>query len=225
MRAVIVAAIVSGVCGPAFAQQGVLERRIQADTPAAAVVWAPDGVANGMFAWRIAQTAAAPVIFEAWPLHYRDPSIVAERIDLAGHTVREALDLLVAQDPQYRWEERDGVIIIRPAALSSNPDDALNQPIAAVRADHVRAQDVLVGVMAAITGVSMDVQGTGDARRFSLDVPSGTVLDLLAATARAHGTMMWSVPDGARAPGQEGFSLGFKTFAGGGAGLIAPVAR
>jgi hypothetical protein len=146
-------------------------------------------------------------------------------VDLAGRTVREALDLLVAQDSHYGWEERDGVIIVRPVAFSSNPDNALNQPIAAVRADHVRAQDVLIGVMAAMTGVSVDVQGTGDSQQFSLDVPSGMVLDLLVATARAHGTMMWSLPDGGRASGQQGFSLGFKTFAGGGAGLIAPVAR
>ena len=57
----------------------------------------------------------------------------------------------------------------------------------------------------------------------SIQMKTGTVLDVLAAVARAHGALMWSVPDGTRRPGGAGFSLGFKTFDGGGAGLTAPI--
>jgi hypothetical protein len=187
----------------------------------------PDGIANGMFAWRIAQTGGVPLILEAAPLNYRDPAIVAQRFDLAGRTVREALDIFVAQDPRFRWEERDGVIVIRPGALWTNPDDALNQPMPGLYGDALHAQDVLTGVMTTMVGThtSLSTPATLDSKRFSLDVPSGTVLDILVAAARVHGGLMWSVPDAPRGPDQAGFSLRFDTFAGGGAGITGPAPR
>ena len=38
------------------------------------------------------------------------------RISLAGKTVREALDTIVAIDPRYRWVDVHGVPIVRPWA-------------------------------------------------------------------------------------------------------------
>jgi hypothetical protein len=227
MRIALMVGVVCSLCGTAFAQENVLDRRIQADTPGAAVIWVPDGIANGMFAWRIAQTGGVPLIFEALPLNYRDPAIVAQRFDLAGRTVREALDIFVAQDPRYRWEERAGVLVIRPIDLWNNPDDVLNQPFARVQRNQFRLDDVLTSVMTAIVGTSaaLNVPAPIDSKQFSLDVPSGTVVDVLVAAARAHGASMWSVPDDARVPGHAGFSLGFKTFDGRGAGLTAPIHR
>jgi len=224
MRIAIVAALICDLSGICVAQDHVLDRRIESDAPGATVVWVPDGMATGTFAWRVAQTAGVPLIFEASPLQYRDPAIIAERLDLAGRTVREALDTLVAQDARYRWEERDGVIVIRPGGLWSNPDDALNQPMPGLYGDALHAQDVLIGVMTAMVGThtSLSTSATLDSKRFSLDVPSGTVLDILVAAARGHGGLMWSMPDGARGPDQAGFSLGFDTFAGGGTGITGP---
>jgi hypothetical protein len=219
--------MVFGLCGVTFAQESVLDRRIGVDAPGAAVVWVPDSIASGTLAWRVAQAAGIPLMFEASPLDYRDPATVAQRFDLAGHTVREALDILVAHDPRYQWDERDGVVVIRPTGLSRNPDDALNQPTAAIRGNQLRLEDVLNRVTAAIagTGGSSTVAAAMDSHEFALDVPGGTVLDVLVAAARAHGGVMWSVPDGARGPDQAGFSLGFKTFAGGGAGMTGSAPR
>ena len=219
MRIALLMAIIFGLSSAAaHAQDSVLDRRIKADAPGAAVVWLPDSITNGMLAWRISASAGVPVIFEASALDYRDPAIAAQRFDLEGFSVRKALDFLVAQDPRYRWEERDGVVIIRPIDLLADPGDAFNQRIAGVRGDRVRLEDVLAAV--GRTGVSAVLPVANDTQAFALDAPSGTVLDLLAAAARAHGGVMWSLPDAARGPDQSRFSIGFKTFAG--AGAVAP---
>jgi len=227
MRAVLVMAIIFGLSSAADAQDSVLDRRINADAPGAAVVWLPDGITNGMFAWRISALAGVPMIFEASALDYRDPTIAAKRLDLVGLTVREALDFLVAHDPRYRWEEREGMVIIRPAGSLTDPADALNQRIAGVRGARLRLEDLLARVTEAVpfSGAAAVPRAAIDSQAFALDTPGGTVLDLLAAAARAHGGVMWSASDGARGPDQSGFSIGFRTFAGAGAVVLGDSAR
>ena len=221
----LVAAMLIGLCGSAFAQESVLDQRVQSDGRGSAVVWLPDGIGNGMFAWRLAQTAGVPLIFEAVPIGYRDPAIVAERVDLAGKTVREALDLPVTEDSRYQWEERSGVVVIRPISLWTNPDNALNQPAGGRNWDQLSAQDVLIAVMTTIDGGAAPLPVSVDAQPLAIDVQTGTLLDVLVAAAHAHGALMWSVPDGAQGAERAGFSIGFKTFDGRGAGLTAAAPR
>jgi hypothetical protein len=227
MRAALPIAFMFFLSSAADAQESVLARRIKADAPGAAVVWLPDGIFDGMFAWRIAESAGVPLVFEASPLNYRDPAIVAQRFDLDGLTVREALDALVAHDSSYRWEEHDGIVVIRPVGVVADPADTLNQRIAGLRGDRVRLDDVLARVTAAVgrTSVPPVRSAAIHSQDFALDAPSGTVLDLLAAAARAHGGVMWSVPNGTRSAAQGGFSIGFKTFAGAGAVMPGDAAR
>lgn len=218
MRAALMMAFMFTLSSTADAQQSVLARRIKMDAPGAAVVWLPDGIANGMFAWRIAESAGVPLVFEPSPFDYRDPSIASHRLDLDGLTVRDALDVLVAQDPRYRWEERDGVIVIRPIDVIADPTDALNHRIAGVRGERRTLHDVLARVTEAVRsiGAAPAVPATADSRAFGLEAPGGTVLDLLSAAARAHGSVMWSAPGWVRGADQAGFGISFKTFAGGG---------
>jgi hypothetical protein len=227
MRAALLMAFMFGLSSAADAQESVLARRIKADAPGEAVVWLPDGVSSGMFAWRIAETARVPLVFEASPLDYRDPAIVLQRFDLDGLTVREALDALVAQDPRYQWEDHDGTVVIRPIGALADPTDALNQPIAGMLGDRLRLEDVLARVTAVVlgTGVPAILPAVMGSQEFALDAPGGTVLDLLAAAARAHGAVMWSMPDGTRGPDRGGFSIGFKTFADAGAAMPGDAAR
>jgi hypothetical protein len=227
MRAALLMAMMFGLSSAAYAQGSVLDRRIQADAPGAAVVWLPDGISSGMFAWRIAESAGVPVVFEASPLDYRDPAVASQRLDLDGLTLRQALDALVAHDPRYRWEEHDRVVVIRPVGLLADPADALNQRIAGMRAERVRLEDVLAKAASALRppGAPPVPPAAIDLREFAIDAPSGTVLDLLAAAARAHGRVMWSAPDAARGPDQSGFSIGFRTFTGTGAVLPGDTAR
>lgn len=227
MRAALLMAFLFGLSSAANAQQSLLARRIKAEAPGSAVVWLPDAIADGMFAWRIAESAGIPLVFEASPLDYRDPAIGAQRLDLDGLTVREALDALVARDPRYHWEEHDGIVVIRPIGLLADPVDALNQRIAAMHGDRVRLEDVLTTVTAAVGGIGtpQTPPAAHGSQEFAFDTPRGTVLDLLAAAARAHGRVMWLVPDGVRGPDQGSFSIGFRTFAGAGAGASGDPAR
>jgi hypothetical protein len=198
-----------------------------ADAPGAAVVWLPDGISNGMFAWRIAQCAGVPLVFEAVPLDYRDPAVVAQRVDLDGLTVRQALDALVAQDSRYGWEEHGGIIVIRPSALVADPVDGFNHRVDAVRGNGVRLHDVLAGAAAAMQEAIVPpvLADAMDSQEFALDAPSGSVLDLLVAAARAHGGVMWSAPGPARRSGDSGMAIGFRTFAGGVAVMPVDAAR
>ena len=227
MRAALLIAFMFGFSSLADAQETVLARRIEADAPASAVVWLPDGISDGMFAWRIAESAGVPLVFEGLPLAYRDPATVPQRFDLDGLTVQQALDALVAQDSRYRWEAHDGIVIIRPSGLLSDPVDALNQRIVGLQGERVRLDDVLARITTAVRGTSVPPVGPAvvDSHEFALDAPGGTVLDLLAAAARAHGAVMWSAPGSARGPDQGGFSIGFKTFAGAGAAAPGNAAR
>ena len=226
MRTVLLMAFIFGLSSAADAQEGVLNRRIKADAPGAAVVWLPDGISSGMFAWRLAETAGVPLVFESSPIGYREPAIVAQRFDLDGLTVREALDALVVQDSRYRWEEHDGVLVIRPVRALTDSGDVLNQPIGGLRADRLRLEDVHASVTAALAGGGVPPTRAAAiaSQEFRLDVPSGTVLDLLAAAARAHGRVMWLTPDAARDPAQNGGSIGFRIFAGP-AGVSGDAAR
>jgi hypothetical protein len=226
MRLIVLVVIICGCCAAARAQESALDRRIQAAASGAAVVWLPDGIADGMFAWRVAESAGLPLIFEALPIEYRDPTTAVERVDLDGLTVRAALGILVAHDPRYSWEERDGVIVIRPGRLMNDPEDRLNQRVAGVRRNRLGLQDVLAGVTASTTGgVSASLPPAIDSRQFPIDAPSGTVLDILVAAARAHGRVMWSAPDGVRGADSSGFSLGYRTFADTGGGAAGVAAR
>ena len=227
MRAVLVMAFMCGLSSAAHAQESVLARRIRTHAPGAAVVWLPDGISSGMFAWRIAQCAGVPLVFEASPVDYRDPAIVAQRFDLDGLTVREALDALVAQNSRYRWEEHDGIIVIRSIESLADPVDALNQRVAALRGSRLRLQDVLASATAGIREASVPpaLAAALDSQEFALDAPSGTVLDLLVAAARAHGGVMWSAPGAVRRSDHSGVSIGFRTFAGGVAVMPADAAR
>ena len=227
MRAALLMTFMFGLSTAADAQESVLARRIKADAPGAAVVWLPDGISSGMFAWRIAESARVPVVFEASRLHHRDPATMLQRLDLDGLTVRDALDLLVAEDPRYRWEEHDGTVVIRPNGVLADPTDALNQRIAGMHGDRLRLENVLARVTAAVlgTGAPTTLPAAMSSQEFGLDAPGGTVLDLLAAAARAHGGVMWSVPAGTQGPDLGGFSLGFKTFADAGAVMPGDAAR
>ena len=227
MRTGFLMVFLVGLSCAADAQESVLARRIKAEAPGAAVVWLPDGISSGMFAWRIAECARVPLVFEASRFDYRDPSVVTERFDLDGLTVREALDALAAQDPRYRWEEHDGVVIIRPIEMLADPGDVLNQRIAGVRGDRVRLDDVLARAAAAVGGAGTrhPLPEAIASQEVALDAPSGTVLDLLAAAARAHGRVMWLTPESARGPDQRGVSIGLRIFADTGTGVASDAAR
>ena len=60
-----------------------------------------------------------------------EPSVhgAAQRVAVAGLTLREALDRLAALHPRYSWREDGGVIVVRPSQEWDRVDHFLNQTV------------------------------------------------------------------------------------------------
>ena len=205
---------------PLAAQQPVLDRTLGVDALGDPVIWVPSSIDNGLFASRIAMAGQVPLMFEAMPVSL--PSVISPtRVALTGKTVREALDLLVANDPRYTWSEANGVIVVRPLAAISDSSDPLNAPIANVAWSDITVPQALSGVATLLAGgttPSEPNEARFDDRVFSVAVGSGSLLDVLVDAARAHGALVWSVPDTTQHPGHAGLSVGVSTFTGRGLG-------
>src|SRR5713226_5738803 len=134
---------------------------------------------------RIARVAGVPFGFEADDADPRPATGVAvEPHEVAGGTLRAALDAFVALDPRYEWRDVDWRNVDVIAAFNrvarllypASPHDAFEGMI--------RAHD----------------------RRFSVHVSEGTLLDVLDAAVRADGELGWAVRYG-NAPSPMRFTL------------------
>jgi hypothetical protein len=67
-----------------------------------------------------------------------------------GATQREILDALVARQPAFAWEARDGVIVVRPAT-ATDEGTVLDRPVAPFRVRGVHAQEALQTVLRSAT--------------------------------------------------------------------------
>jgi hypothetical protein len=112
-------------------------------------------------------------------------------VTLTGMTLRDALATLVALDPRYEWRDLDGVIVFRPAQAWGDASHPLFRLIDSVRLDDVTASKA-IGVVTTLLGAPEHARNSfPDSRTFSVDLPQGTMLDLLNGIARSHGQMHW----------------------------------
>lgn len=165
----------------------------------------------------IARSARLPIGFEevaAEPQAY-DGNLarVSEenRTRLIGLTVRRALDLLVTADRRYMWEERDGVILIRPIAAWNDPTHYLTRPTGVIEVKSQRPVDIVKqlyerqglsiiwgsgGLIGDPPSVEHDVN-----LRISLSTGGRTILDTLNAVVVGHGGLGWLI-EYARGPAE-----------------------
>jgi hypothetical protein len=117
-----------------------------------------------------------------------EPAVNDENV--AGMTVREALDRLIAIEPTYRWEERAGVAVIRPVVAWIDPADPLN-----LHADPISLTDTSLGVsLCAALNVKLLPNSSANAllaRRLSIAFRGGALVDALNAIVRAHQNAGW----------------------------------
>lgn len=123
---------------------------------------------------------------------------------LTGMTARQALDHLVAMVPAYRWQEIDGVIVVRPKEARDDPRNPLNLPTAPFEVPNGHSHGVLETMLRAVTPSlltpHMDVPSRSINRPVSVSFLGGTLLDALNALVRAHGDSEWQFGyEGARA--------------------------
>ena len=112
-----------------------------------------------------------------------------QRVSLAGKTVREALDVIVAIDPRYRWVDVHGIPVVRPWASWTDPRHPLNQVVAPVDWRETDLATSLSRVVALITGTNISGAVPGSGRGPTLTVQTGpiAVIELLNTIAVAHG--------------------------------------
>ena len=113
------------------------------------------------------------------------------QVTLTGLALRDALHVLTALDPRYEWREMDGVIVFRTPAAWRDSYSLLFTLVPPLQLENVPAPEAVDAVLATIGGKNKLWSGPPDTRRVSLDVPSGTALDLLNALLQAHGELVW----------------------------------
>jgi hypothetical protein len=146
--------------------------------------------------------AGVPMGFEAAVLGEPPPL----HVEASGKPLRAVLDAIVAADGRYEWREDGGVAVLRPAAAWTDRNNPLHRSVGAIRFDDAGASDALQ-IIVALFGQELHPTQRNNLRetkRFTLDVPAGTVLDALDAIVRSHGTLSWGVepyPPSPTAPG------------------------
>jgi hypothetical protein len=118
------------------------------------------------------------------------PQSVRE-VTITGLSLRAALDVLIGFDPRYAWQEMNGVTVIRPVAAWGNPLHPLFRPVESIQLTNVKPKRAIDAV-ASLLGVAEPNTSFPDSKDISLDLPPGTILDLLNGIARAHGRLVWS---------------------------------
>jgi len=117
---------------------------------------------------------------------------------LIASTAREAFDEVAALNPNFRWEEIDGMAIVRPSSAWQNRDNLLNLPARSFQLMNVDAGDALYRVLDAATpNVGYEpsrkrASGVLDAP-VSVDFSGGSLLRALNAVVRAKGDAEWRV--------------------------------
>jgi hypothetical protein len=139
---------------------------------------------------KLAVAAGVPMGFEA----AGQPTRFSHPVRATGRKLTEVLDDLTRADDRYEWREDDGVIVVRPPAAWRDPLSVFNTAVGPIRHREMQASDAAV-VMAQLFGVRSDLSsGLGDTIKFTVDLPDGgTLLAVLNAIVRAHGTMTWSL--------------------------------
>lgn len=139
---------------------------------------------------KLAVAAGVPMGFEA----AGQPTRLSHPVTATGRKLSEVLDDLIRADDRYEWREVDGVIVVRPQAAWRDPLSVFNTAVGPIRRREMQASDA-ASLMAQLFGVRSDLSsGPGDTIRFTVDLPDGgTLLGVLNAIVRAHGTMTWSL--------------------------------
>jgi hypothetical protein len=146
---------------------------------------------NGQAMGQLAAAAGVPFGFEAAPAQ---PNPRAWAITATGKKLRDVLAALVAIDPRYEWREDNDVIVLRPVSAWSDIGSVLQVKVAALALTDVTATDALNFIANLFGGKGLPSWGPGDTKRFSVELPAGsTVLDVLNAIVRAHGTLAWAL--------------------------------
>lgn len=139
---------------------------------------------------KLAVAAGVAMGFEA----AGQPTRLSMPVTATGRKLNAVLDDLIRADDRYEWREDDGVIVVRPASAWRDPLSVLSTAVGPIRQREMQASDA-AALIAQLFGLRRDLgSGLGDTIKFTVDLPDGgTLLSVLNAVVRAHGTMTWSL--------------------------------
>jgi len=148
--------------------------------------------------FQIAKATKVPLGIEALPSttppQRFDPN--QDRKWLAGMTLGEALDIIVALDPRYAWSETQRTIVVRPLHAWNDPEHLLEQNVGPSSLDDEVSVDVAFGEVRRFMGKGPgggSPLGPFDDKRIKLTLPSASLIDVLNAIVSAHGEIYWSI--------------------------------
>ncbi len=126
---------------------------------------------------------------------------------LRGKKISEALDDLVAMHPGYEWRSVNGVIHVRPLSAFANFNHFLNQAIgpleltdalplhATFEVHRVFIPDCVLShpIYTDQRDAFLKTEDLAMRQPVTLSFKGGTVLELLDAVIKAHGSLYWNV--------------------------------
>lgn len=177
---------------PNAQNQPNLDRRIEA-------LLIPDPLPVCAFEAEIARLARASGVllgFQRLPI-CRLPNVAASTShtgrseDLSGLTVREALNRLTMLVAGYRWEEREGIAVVRPSEAWGDSADPLNFQVSPFNVANVRINEVIQTALG-FPASNRAESGRLIDRRIFVSFHGGTLLDALNSAIRNHQAAGWS---------------------------------
>ncbi len=195
-------------------------RRLPFGAPVVGVPLTPDSLQRAMA--EVAWTARIPIGYEALEDEPWQPRAPTGIINVAGQTVEEVLNAIVAHEPRYRWTEDDGVLHLRPRAALADSNSVLNRTIEGFIIEGATLELALRELrytlrpewrQGGITS-SMRAQTGLGVSRFTVNVRQASVQGILDAIVKAHGASSWHVTYEADSGIQREYRIGFDTFDG-----------
>jgi len=156
----------------------------------------PDGrplVVHAISVRELAAAARQPMGIELLPPDERQGFLPAgsEGVTLTGMTLQSALTTLVTLDPRFEWRNLDGVIVLRPVTAWRDPASPLYHTVNELRLEDTTVAKAIGAFTTRVGSPEHARNSFPDTRTFTVDVPQGTVLDLLNGIARSHGELCW----------------------------------
>jgi hypothetical protein len=194
MRIVVFVAVVAAMTSTAWTQTGALDVPVSGDF----VIDNLEGMnpcAYGVVIDQIARQARVSIGFETMAGCWLSPRSRENRNRgerLTGMTARQALNHFVADVPTYRWQELDGVAVVRPKAAWDDRDDVLNAAVPPLSIADAHVSDVLDAILKATSPVLFwPHSGVRSGRPIdypiSVAFEGGRLIDALDAVVNATG--------------------------------------
>lgn len=207
-RTILVVALAAGFITTAIADTSspLLSRRMPASSGGRPTEWLREQtILEGMRLLRMG--AGVPIVWEEAP----GPLAKLHRTyDLTDADVLTVLNGIVTIDPRYSWRESNGVIVVRPTAAWSNPENPLNQRVESIAWRDLPTDEVLVRTFNLLFTVEHVATSRSSLPRLTITVPSGSILDILIAATRSNPQVFWSARYNSPDPeGPRGLALGY----------------